>query len=110
MILDNVKRLCRERGTNITELEKAVGIGNWMKTGSLKTGAFELDSVSASGPPAKVTIGSTSLAFSSSLRQTKKSRAWENYTLSGIAAEIASGGGMSNGLSIYPDRSGGHRS
>lgn len=69
---------------------------NWMKTGSLKTGAFELDSVSASGPPAKVTIGSTSLAFSSSLRQTKKSRAWENYTLSGIAAEIASGGGMSS--------------
>lgn len=31
MILDNVKRLCRERGTNITELEKAVGIG----TGSI---------------------------------------------------------------------------
>ena len=27
MILDNVKRLCREHGTNITELEKAVGIG-----------------------------------------------------------------------------------
>ncbi len=31
MILDNVKRLCREHGTNITELEKAVGIG----TGSI---------------------------------------------------------------------------
>lgn len=31
MILDNVKRLCRERGTSITELEKAVGIG----TGSI---------------------------------------------------------------------------
>ncbi len=31
MILDNVKRLCRKHGTNITELEKAVGIG----TGSI---------------------------------------------------------------------------
>lgn len=31
MILDNVKRLCREHGTNITDLEKAVGIG----TGSI---------------------------------------------------------------------------
>ena len=31
MILDNVKRLCREHGTNITEVEKAVGIG----TGSI---------------------------------------------------------------------------
>ena len=27
MILDNVKRLCREHGTSITELERAVGIG-----------------------------------------------------------------------------------
>ena len=27
MILDNIKRLCRERGMNISELERAVGIG-----------------------------------------------------------------------------------
>lgn len=27
MILDNIKRLCRERKTNITNLEKEVGIG-----------------------------------------------------------------------------------
>ncbi len=67
---------------------------NWEKTGTLKTGAFELDSVNASGPPATVTINSTSLAFSASIRQTKKSKAWENYTLSGIASEIAAGGGM----------------
>lgn len=60
----------------------------------MKTGAFELDSVDASGPPAKVTISSTSLAFSGSLRQTKKSRAWESCSLHGIASEIAAGGGM----------------
>lgn len=67
---------------------------NWMKAGTLKTGVFELDSVNASGPPAVVSINSTSLAFSASIRQTKKSKAWENYTLSGIASEIAAGGGM----------------
>lgn len=27
MILDNIKRLCRERKTNITNLEKEVGLG-----------------------------------------------------------------------------------
>lgn len=67
---------------------------NWMKDGTLKTGAFELDSVTASGPPAVVSINATSLAFSTSIRQTKKSKVWENYTLSGIASEIAAGGGM----------------
>ncbi len=67
---------------------------NWEKNGKLKTGRFELDSVDAAGPPSTVTINATSLAFSAALRQTKKSRAWENYTLSGIASEIAAGGGM----------------
>lgn len=66
----------------------------WKKDGELKTGAFELDSVDASGPPAVVTISGASIAFSKSLRQTKKTKAWKNYTLSGIAAEIAAGGGM----------------
>lgn len=68
---------------------------HWKKDGKLKTGAFELDSVDASGPPAKVTINASSLAFSSDLRQTKKSKAWKNYNLSGIASEIAANGGMS---------------
>ena len=66
----------------------------WKKGGKLKTGAFELDSVDASGPPATVTISASSLAFSSGLRQTKKSRVWQNYNLPGIASEIAVGGGM----------------
>lgn len=67
---------------------------NWMKAGYLKTGTFELDRVDASGPPATVTINATSLAFSGSLRQTKKSKAWESCSLRGIASEIAAGGGM----------------
>jgi len=67
---------------------------NWKSERKLETGAFELDSVDASGPPSTVTINATSLAFSGSLRQTKKSKVWQNYTLSGIASEIAAGGGM----------------
>ncbi len=68
---------------------------------SLDCGEFELDSVSASGPPSTVTIKATSLPFSSKLRQTKKSKAWEGYSLSGIVSEVAS----SNGLSSMYDAS-----
>ena len=63
--------------------------------GSLPTGSFELDSVEASGPPSEVSIGGVSLGYGSSIRQTKKKKAWENYTLSSIAGEIAGNGGLS---------------
>lgn len=75
-------------------IEAEIKPENWMREGTLKTGKFELDSVDASGPPSVVTISSTSLAFSGNMRQTKKSKAWQNCTLRGIATEIASGGGM----------------
>lgn len=61
---------------------------------TLPAGDFELDDVNASGPSAVITIRATSLVFSASVRQTKKSKAWENITLSGIASEIAGNGGM----------------
>lgn len=70
---------------------------NWTGNGEeekLDCGQFELDSVSAQGPPATVTIKGTSLPYSSTIRQTKKSKSWENYTLSGIAKEIAEKNGM----------------
>jgi len=62
---------------------------------SLNCGQFELDSVDASGPPSIIVIKATALPFSSQVRQTKKSREWEAYTLSGIAKEIAATAGMS---------------
>jgi phage protein D len=65
------------------------------QAGSLKSGTFELDSVTAQGPPATVTIKGTGLAFSSAISQTKKSKAWEKYCLSGIAREVAAAGGTS---------------
>lgn len=76
-------------------ISAAIKPEHWKKDGKLKTGKFELDSVDASGPPAKVTISSASLAFSSDMRQTKKSKVWKNYNLSGIASEIAANGGLS---------------
>lgn len=72
---------------------------NWVSDGkdqSLDCGEFELDSVSASGPPNTVTIKATSLPYSSQIRQTKKSKAWEAYKLSGILSEIASNHGLTS--------------
>ena len=68
---------------------------NWGSGGgSLPTGRFELDSVDAGGPPATISIKGSSLAYGSSIRQTKKTKAWENYSLSGIANEIAGSAGL----------------
>ncbi len=70
---------------------------NWRGDGKddlLECGQFELDSLNASGPPAVVTIKSTSLPFTSQVRQTKQTRAWENIKLSAIATQMASENGM----------------
>ena len=73
---------------------------NWHGDGAddiLDTGSFELDSVSCdggSGSGSTVTIKATSLPFTSAIRQTLKSKAWEEYDLKGIATELASENGM----------------
>lgn len=70
---------------------------NWNGDGKddmLECGQFELDSVNAQGPPNVVTIKGTSLPYSSTIRQTAKSKSWEKYTLSGIGNEIASKNNM----------------
>lgn len=68
---------------------------NWGSGGgALPTGGFELDSVEAGGPPATINLKGSSLAYGSSIRQTKKTKAWENYSLSGIANEIAGNAGL----------------
>lgn len=70
---------------------------NWRGDGKddcLTCGQFELDSVDVSGPPDTITIKATALPYTSTIRQTKKSRGWEAYTLSGIANEMAERNGM----------------
>ena len=60
----------------------------------LDCGQFELDALEVSGPPSVVSIKSTALPFSGTVRQTAKSRAWEGCRLSGIARDIAGQNGM----------------
>jgi len=70
---------------------------NWLGDGKdivLPCGEFELDNVVLSGPPATIVIKGTSLPFSAQVRQTKKTKAWENTTLSAIANELAGANGM----------------
>ena len=66
----------------------------WGNDAALPTGNFELDSVGPGGPPAEIAIKGTALPFSTPVRQTRRSTAWESYTLSGIANEIAGANGM----------------
>lgn len=72
--------------------QNAAGDG---KDSLLECGQFELDSVDASGPPSVITIKATALPYTSQIRQTKKTKAWESYHLSGIANEMAKANGMS---------------
>lgn len=88
-----------QSSASVSNLKIRAGIlrENWNGDGSdkvLDCGQFELDSIDASGPPATVTIKATALPFSSQIRQTKRSQAWESYTLSGIAREMAARNGM----------------
>lgn len=79
------------------KIRAAIGRLNWNGRGidtRLDCGEFELDTVEASGPPAVITVKGTGLPFSGSVRQTKKTRGWENYTLSGIAKQIADESGL----------------
>ncbi len=79
---------------------------NWNGGGGddvLDTGLFELDSVSCDGMPSTVTIKATGLPFTAAIRQTKKSRAWEEYNLTGIAEELANTNGMTCMYLADPD-------
>lgn len=70
---------------------------NWHGDGKdnvLSCGEFELDSITCGIGPSEVTIKGTSLPYASKVRQTKKTKGWEAYYLSGIAAEVAANGGM----------------
>lgn len=70
---------------------------NWQGGGQdklLDCGTFELDSVTAQAPPATVTIKGNSLPYSAQIRQTLRTKAWEAYSLSGIAGQLAAENGL----------------
>ena len=60
----------------------------------LDCGQFQLDCVTAEGPPAVIALKATSLPYGTQIRKTVKNKAWESHYLSKIAKEIASAGGM----------------
>jgi len=86
-----------QNATKGMKIQAVIVRQNWKSDGkdeSLECGQFSLDEISASGPPNVINIKGTSLPYSSTIRQMKKSKSWEKYSLSGIANEIADKNGM----------------
>lgn len=103
--IDQVQKVGQELSQTSVEQPTSKGLKitasiiceNWRdddKTETLDCGEFELDSVIAEGPPQTVTIKATSLPYSCAIRQTAKSKSWENTSLSAIAKSIAGQNGM----------------
>lgn len=70
---------------------------NYNDTGKEKVldcGTFEVDTVNIDGPPQKLTFKASAIAAKNKIRVEKKTKAWEGYSLKGIAAEIAANAGM----------------
>lgn len=57
-------------------------------------GTFSLDSVKHKSPPTVTTIKCISLEYGGGIRTEDRDKAWENYTMSGIAGEIAGKAGL----------------
>jgi phage protein D len=77
------------KGTNVSA---KIIRRNWKGDGlddELNCGEFQIDDVSASGPPSTINIRCTSLPFLPQMRQTVKNKAWVNYSLQAIAEEMA---------------------
>jgi len=75
-----------------TILRAVMCVENWHFEGDnrqLDCGSFEIDSVDFSGPPDTVTIKALSVPISSSIRNSEKTRAWEDTTLQKIASDVA---------------------
>ena len=84
------------------KVKVSILVHNWDaadKTESLPCGTFEVDEISCSGPPNKVTIKAVSTLVSKPMRQEKHTKAWENIRLSSIAGDIAN----KNGLKLFWD-------
>lgn len=88
-------------GAKGLKLKAALAQRGWKGKGDrwLDIGVFDLDSVEASGPPAVVVLKASALPYSGAVRQTKRSRSWEHYSLHEIAGEIAANNGM--GCAVY---------
>lgn len=81
-----------QKGAKTKGLQFDVWIGLKDSNGQIKkqkSGNFMLDSMKHSGPPAVTTIKCLSLDYSGGIRTESRDKSWENYTIKGIAEDIA---------------------
>lgn len=76
-------------------IEAWVGVRKGEKVVQQKAGTFHLDSLKSGGPPSTVTMKASSLPPKGGIADEKRNKAWEGYTLKGIAKEIAEKAGLS---------------
>ncbi|MDR2819311.1 MAG: DUF6402 family protein [Desulfovibrio sp.] len=80
-----------------TEVTATIVCSDWFKQGdsvSLPCGRFRIDEIEFSGPPDKITIKAVTSALTTGLRDTPKTRAWENTSLQTVAGQVAAEHGL----------------
>lgn len=94
-----------EKGSSIdASLLISPGWGN-ANSINRKLGYFEIDDISISGPPNKVSVSGTSIPESSSLKGQQKTRSWENITFEDVVKDIAYNNGMNLYFSVFDNQS-----
>lgn len=82
------------KGLSISAVIAQLNFNSDGKDYILDCGSFEVDDISAKGPPQTVTLKATSLAYTSTLRNQLKTKAWESIKLSTVANQIAEQNGF----------------
>lgn len=82
------------KGLNISAVIAQINFNSDGKDTILDCGSFEVDDISAKGPPQTVTLKATSLSYTSTLRNQLKTKAWESIKLSAVAKQIADQNGF----------------
>lgn len=87
------------------KLEVSIELYDWESDGgssSIALGVFQIDELTVSGKPRTAAIKAVAVPVRASLRNTRKSRAWQNVTLQTILTQLAS----ENGMEPFYDSSG----
>lgn len=82
------------KGTSVTASLRCL---DWFGPGrhaGLNCGAFKVDEVEFSGVPDKVSLKAVTASLNSGLRETAKTKAWEGFSLQGVASEVAARHGL----------------
>lgn len=75
-----------ERGATVTA---TLTCHDWPGGKVLECGKFEIDSINFAGVPNTCAISALAIGITSSLRRERKTRAWENISISGIVGQVA---------------------